>query len=72
MFHQDNARAHTSLVMRQKLREGLMHPPYTPDLTPITIFFCPHFLVGLGQKRPVEIVPLSFLSIGTQPCTRGV
>ena len=38
IFHQDNARPHTSLVTRQKLRELgwelLMHPPYSPDLAP--------------------------------------
>lgn len=38
IFHQDNARPHTSLVTRQKLSELgwelLMHPPYSPDLAP--------------------------------------
>ncbi|KAG5308008.1 SETMR methyltransferase, partial [Acromyrmex insinuator] len=37
VFHQDNARPHTSIVTRQKLREldweVLMYPPYSPDLT---------------------------------------
>ena len=36
VFHQDNARPHTSLVTRQQLRElgweVLLHPPYSPDL----------------------------------------
>ena len=36
IFHQDNARPHTSLVTRQKLRELdwelLIPPPYSPDL----------------------------------------
>ncbi|GFW85684.1 putative DD34D transposase [Trichonephila clavipes] len=35
VFHQDNARSHTSVETRQKLRElgweVLMHPPYSPD-----------------------------------------
>ncbi|GFV20576.1 histone-lysine N-methyltransferase SETMAR [Trichonephila clavipes] len=38
VFHQDNARPHTSVVTRQKLCElgweVLMHPPYSPDLAP--------------------------------------
>ena len=38
VFHQDNARPHTSLMTRQKLGElgweVLMHPPYSPDLAP--------------------------------------
>lgn len=38
VFHQDNARPHTSLMTRQKLRElgwdVLTHPPYSPDLAP--------------------------------------
>ncbi|CAK9819611.1 Histone-lysine N-methyltransferase SETMAR [Anthophora plagiata] len=38
VFHQDNARPHTSIVTRQKLQElgweVLMHPPYSPDLAP--------------------------------------
>ncbi|GFS92958.1 histone-lysine N-methyltransferase SETMAR [Trichonephila clavipes] len=38
VFHQDNARTHTSVVTRQKLWElgweVLMHPPYSPDLVP--------------------------------------
>ncbi|GFV26014.1 histone-lysine N-methyltransferase SETMAR [Trichonephila clavipes] len=39
VFHQDNARPHTSLVTCQKLWElcweVLMFPPYSPDLAPI-------------------------------------
>ncbi|XP_044313446.1 histone-lysine N-methyltransferase SETMAR-like [Drosophila rhopaloa] len=38
VFHQDNARPHTSLMTRQKLRELgweiLSHPPYGPDKAP--------------------------------------
>jgi len=38
VFHQDNARPHTSIVTHQKLWElgwkVLMHPPYNPDLIP--------------------------------------
>ncbi|GFW91501.1 histone-lysine N-methyltransferase SETMAR [Trichonephila clavipes] len=44
VFHQDNARPHTSVVTRQYIWElgweVLMHPPYCPDLAPaITTFF---------------------------------
>ena len=38
VFHQDNARHHTSLLVRQKLLQlewdVLQHPPYSPDLAP--------------------------------------
>lgn len=38
VFHQDNARPHTSLLTRQKLLQLgwniLPHPPYSPDLAP--------------------------------------
>ena len=38
IFHQDNARPHTSLVTRKKLLdlgwEVMAHPPYTLDLAP--------------------------------------
>ena len=38
MFHQDNARLHVSLMMRQKLLqlggEVLIHPPYSTDIAP--------------------------------------
>ncbi|GFW45188.1 histone-lysine N-methyltransferase SETMAR [Trichonephila clavipes] len=38
VFHQDNARPHTSLVSRQKLLQlewdTMPHPPYSPDLAP--------------------------------------
>ncbi|GFX47013.1 mariner Mos1 transposase [Trichonephila clavipes] len=38
VFHQDNARPHTSLVTRQKLLQlewdTMPHPPYFPDLAP--------------------------------------
>ncbi|GFV87993.1 histone-lysine N-methyltransferase SETMAR [Trichonephila clavipes] len=38
VFHQDNARPHTSVVTRQKLWglgwEVLVHPPYRPDMAP--------------------------------------
>ena len=38
IFHQDNARPHTSLVTRKKLLElsweVIPHPPYSPHLAP--------------------------------------
>ncbi|GFX31782.1 mariner Mos1 transposase [Trichonephila clavipes] len=38
VFHQDNARPHTSLVTRKKLLQlewdTMPHPPYSPDLAP--------------------------------------
>ena len=39
IFHQDNTRLHVSLMSRQKLLqlgwEVLIHPPYSPDITPL-------------------------------------
>ncbi|CAK9801764.1 Histone-lysine N-methyltransferase SETMAR [Anthophora plagiata] len=43
VFHQDNARPHTSLVTRQKLLQlewdTMPHPPYSPDLAPSDYYF---------------------------------
>ena len=45
IFHQDNARPHTSLVTRKKLLkldwEVLTHPPHSPDLAPSDLSFIP-------------------------------
>ncbi|GFW37561.1 histone-lysine N-methyltransferase SETMAR [Trichonephila clavipes] len=42
VFHQDNARSHTSLVTRQKLLQlewdTMPHPPYSPDLAPLDYY----------------------------------
>ncbi|GFY01708.1 histone-lysine N-methyltransferase SETMAR [Trichonephila clavipes] len=42
VFHQDNARPHTSLVTRQKLLQlkwdTMPHPPYSPDLAPLECY----------------------------------
>ena len=52
MFHQDNARPHTSLMTRQNLRElgwkALMHPPYSPDLAPRDYHLFLSMANGLG------------------------
>ncbi|GFU67696.1 mariner Mos1 transposase [Trichonephila clavipes] len=44
VFHQNNARPHTSVVTRQKLwelgLEVLMDPSYSPDLAPIDYHLC--------------------------------
>jgi len=47
VFHQDNAKPHTSIMTRNKLGElrweVLMHPPYSPDLAPSDYpLFCPY------------------------------
>jgi len=38
VFHQDNARAHTSMMTKKKIQDLgwsiLGHPPYSPDLAP--------------------------------------
>ena len=63
VFHHDNARPHTSLMTRQKLTElgweVLMHPLYSPDLTPPDYHFfrsLQNFLDGkkLANKRTAE------------------
>ncbi|XP_047370017.1 histone-lysine N-methyltransferase SETMAR-like [Vespa velutina] len=42
VFHQDNARSHTSLVSRQKFLQlewdTMPHPPYSPDLAPLDYY----------------------------------
>ncbi|GFV44298.1 histone-lysine N-methyltransferase SETMAR [Trichonephila clavipes] len=55
VFHQDNARPHTSVVTRQKLWElgweVLMHPPYSPDLTPSDYHLFPALQNFLSDKK---------------------
>ena len=55
VFHQDNARPHTSLVMRQKLRdlgwEVLLHPPYSPDLAPSDYHLFLFMANKLGSRK---------------------
>ena len=54
IFHQDNARPHTSLVIRQKLRqlgwELLMYSPYSPDLAPLDCHFFLSLQSSLNDK----------------------
>ncbi|XP_029162233.1 histone-lysine N-methyltransferase SETMAR-like [Nylanderia fulva] len=63
VFHHDNARPHTSLMTRQKLRElgleVLMHPPYSPDIAPSDYHLfrsLQNFLNGIKllSKKPVK------------------
>ena len=55
VFHQDNARPHTSLVTRQKLRqlgwEVLLHPPYSPDLAPSDYHLFLSIANELGSRK---------------------
>ncbi|GFT29525.1 histone-lysine N-methyltransferase SETMAR [Trichonephila clavipes] len=58
VFHQDNARPHTSVVIHQNLWElvweVLMHPPYSPDLAPsdYRLFLAlQNFLSGARMQR---------------------
>ncbi|GFU41763.1 mariner Mos1 transposase [Trichonephila clavipes] len=62
VFHQDNARSHTSAVTRQKLLkpgwEVLMHPPYTPNLAPsnyLLFLALKNFLKNWDQEKIVKI-----------------
>ena len=55
VFHQDNARPHTCLVTRQKLRElgwnVLLHPPYSPDLAPSDYHLFLSMANELGSRK---------------------
>ncbi|GFT82535.1 histone-lysine N-methyltransferase SETMAR [Trichonephila clavipes] len=55
VFHQENARPHTSVVTRQKLWElgweVLMHPPYSPDLAPSDFHLCLALQYFLSDKN---------------------
>ncbi|XP_011052820.1 PREDICTED: histone-lysine N-methyltransferase SETMAR-like, partial [Acromyrmex echinatior] len=63
VFHHNNARPHTSLMTRQKLRqlggEVLIHPLYSPDLAPSDYYLFRSLQNSLGgktlaDKRAVE------------------
>ncbi|GFS48091.1 histone-lysine N-methyltransferase SETMAR [Trichonephila clavipes] len=61
VFHQDNARPHTSLVTRQKLLQlewdTMPHPPYSPDLAP-SDYYLFRSLQNFLDARPVQRCPL--------------
>ena len=52
LLHHDNARAHTSLLVRKFLAKNntlmMMQPPYSPDLAPCDFFLFPRL------KRPMK------------------
>ena len=55
LFHQDNARVHTSVVSTAKFHElcyGLLpHPPYAPDLAPSDYFLFANLKKWFVGKR---------------------
>lgn len=55
LFHHDNAPAHSSTVVHEKLDELryelLPHPPYSPDLAPSDFFLFPNLKKWLSGKR---------------------
>ncbi|KAG6799391.1 transposase [Apis mellifera caucasica] len=55
VFHHNNARPHTSLVIRQKLLElgwdVLPHPPYSPDFAPSDYFLFRSLQNSLNGKN---------------------
>lgn len=55
IFHQDNARPHTSIVAMAKIHELrydlLHHPPYSPDLAPSDYHLFPKLKIFLGGQR---------------------
>ena len=54
IFHQDNARLHTSMVTRKKLLklgwEVMPHPPYSPDLAPSDYYLFRSLQIHLNEK----------------------
>jgi len=62
VFHYDNARPHTSLMTRQKLRklgwEVLMHSPYSLDLAPSDYHLFRYLQNSLDEKHwPIKELP---------------
>ena len=55
IFHQDNTRLHVSLMTRQKLLqlgwEVLIHPPYSPDITPLDFHLFQSLQNSLNGKK---------------------
>lgn len=55
LFHQDNAPAHSSHIVKAKLDQLgykiLPHAPYSPDLAPCDFFLFPNMKSWLGGKR---------------------
>ncbi|XP_014289639.1 histone-lysine N-methyltransferase SETMAR-like [Halyomorpha halys] len=55
IFHQDNARPHTSAIAMEKLHELryelLPHPPYSPDLTPSDFHLFSKLKIFQGRRR---------------------
>ncbi|CAK1593061.1 unnamed protein product [Parnassius mnemosyne] len=55
LFHQDNARVHTSVQSMAEIHncgfELLPHPPYSPDLAPSDFFLFPNLKKHLGGQR---------------------
>lgn len=54
LFHQENARDHTSVQSMAEIHqsgfESLPHPPYSPDLAPSDFYMLPYLKKILGGK----------------------
>ncbi|XP_035723709.1 histone-lysine N-methyltransferase SETMAR-like [Vespa mandarinia] len=82
VFHQDNARPHTSLVSRQKLLQlewdTMLHPPYSPDLAPSDYYLfrsLQNFLDGKTFTSNEEVknhLDQFFASKDQKFCERGI
>ena len=80
IFHQDNARPHTSLVTRKKLLklgwEVMPHPPYSPDLAPSDYHLFRSFQNHLNGKKfdsneAVKNELIQFLPLRTKLSTKA-
>ncbi|GFU27077.1 mariner Mos1 transposase [Trichonephila clavipes] len=79
VFHHDNARPHTAMVIQQKLNalgwEVLGHPPYSPDIAPSDYYLFRSLQNYLTRKNSSLLKVflrqlLTILTPKTRTCTK--